>query len=94
MTREEIIKGLLDIHAVTANYKGDQVIIHSMPMTRLTAILNGAVELLNMTEQVAVKPDYNFDTGGRYGRCPACRTLVRSRSGYCWNCGQRFKWEG
>lgn len=46
MTREEIIKGLLDIHAVTANYKGDQVILHSMPMTKLTEILYGAAELL------------------------------------------------
>lgn len=46
MTREEIIEGLLGIHAVTANYKGDQVYIHSMPMMKLTAILNGAAELL------------------------------------------------
>lgn len=46
MTREEIIEGLRGIHAVTANYKGDQVILHSMPMTKLTAILYGAAELL------------------------------------------------
>lgn len=46
MTREEIIKGLQNIHAVTATYKGDQVYIHSMPMKQLTATLNGAVELL------------------------------------------------
>ena len=46
MTREEIIEGLLGIHAVTANYKGDQVILHSMPMPRLTGILYGAAELL------------------------------------------------
>lgn len=46
MTREEIIKGLLGIHAVTANYNGDQVILHNMPMKKLTGILYGAVELL------------------------------------------------
>ena len=50
MTREEIIKGLLDIHAVTANYKGDQVILHSMPMPKLTGILHGAAELLKAQE--------------------------------------------
>lgn len=46
MSREEIIKGLLGIHAVTANYKGDQVILHNMPMKKLTGILYGAAELL------------------------------------------------
>lgn len=46
MTRKEIVEGLLSIHAVTATYKGDQVYIHSMPMKQLTAILNGAAELL------------------------------------------------
>ena len=46
MTREEIIKGLLGIHAVTANYKGDQVILHNMPMKKLTGILYGAAEML------------------------------------------------
>lgn len=50
MTREEIIEGLLDIHAVTANYKGDQVILHSMPMKKLTGILYGAAELLKAQE--------------------------------------------
>ena len=50
MTREEIIKGLLDIHVVTANYKGDQVILHNMPMPKLTEILYGAAELLKAQE--------------------------------------------
>ena len=62
MTRKEIIEGLLSIHAVTANYSGDQVILHNMPMPRLTAILYGAAELLE-AETPRLLTAEDFDEG-------------------------------
>lgn len=62
VTREEIIKGLLDIHAVTANYKGDQVILHSMPMKKLTGILYGTAELLKAQEPITGETSDGYHT--------------------------------
>ena len=90
MNRQEIIEGLRDIHAVALDER--QLYINGMRMARFNALINGAAELLALRDEITIHPDYNFDTAGRYSRCPTCRALVR-RSSYCWNCGQAFRWE-
>lgn len=91
MTREEIIEGLRGIHAVALDEK--QLYINGMRMARFNALITGAAELLEIRTPVKVKPDYDFDTGGRFSRCPTCRALIRRGSSYCWNCGQMLAWE-
>lgn len=92
MTRQEIIEGLRGIHAVALDER--QLYINDMSMQRFNALLREAAELLEKQRPVTVKPDYNFDTGGRYGRCPVCKSLIRRQGVYCWSCGQMLRWEG
>lgn len=107
MTREEIIKGLLGIHAVTANYKGDQVILHNMPMKKLTGILYGAAELLKAQEPTSTPEAEWLLYKGRHGAtCSFCKHTyndvydAENYDYYCRHCGAKIvrirtvKWDG
>lgn len=90
MTLEEIIRALrgcgYDCAGNTCPYWPEDRCSSKMHMD--------AVALLEKQKPVPVKPDYNFDTGGRYGRCPVCKSLIRRQGVYCWSCGQMLRWEG
>lgn len=56
MTREEIIQGLEDIHAVACGLDGNQCYINGIGIRQLSELIKGAVEMLKAQEAVDAVP--------------------------------------
>lgn len=97
-TREQVIEGLNDIHAVACGLGDDQCYLNSIGIKQLQTLINDATELLRAQEPIAPNhvEDGNYENSGivnHWFMCGKCGSCVDPGDKYCRECGKAVKWE-
>ena len=99
VTREEVIKGLNDIHAVACGLGDDECYLNSIGIKQLQTLINGATALLKAQEPDETRLVRHYSRPNVYAdlwlHCEKCDGRVddRYKPKFCPECGRPVKWE-